>query len=79
MSVNPLDLFATQFKQVMGISPHQYVIQQRIEKAKQYLRSHKLSITEIALECGFANQSHLTKIFKEQTGITPKAYRTQSI
>lgn len=71
--------FATQFKQVMGISPHQYVIQQRIEKAKQYLRSHKLSITEIALECGFANQSHLTKIFKEQTGITPKAYRTQSI
>ncbi|XQQ05745.1 MAG: AraC family transcriptional regulator [Leptolyngbya sp. IPPAS B-1204] len=69
--------FATQFKQAMGITPHQYVSQQRVEKAKQYLRLHKLSITDVALECGFANQSHLTKVFKKQTGTTPKAYREQ--
>ncbi|MBE9111481.1 helix-turn-helix transcriptional regulator [Nodosilinea sp. LEGE 07298] len=67
--------FATQFKQTMGLPPHQYVSQQRIEKAKRSLRSHQLSIAEIALECGFSNQSHLTKVFKKQTGTTPKAYR----
>ncbi len=67
--------FATQFKRAMGLAPHQYVSQQRIEKAKRALRSHQLSIAEVALECGFSNQSHLTKVFKKQTGTTPKAYR----
>jgi AraC family transcriptional regulator len=70
--------FATQFKQSMGITPHQYVNQQRIEKAKQCLRSQKLSISDIAIECGFSNQSHLTKVFKRQTGTTPKIYVQQS-
>lgn len=70
--------FATQFKQSMGITPHQYVNQQRIEKAKQCLRSQKSSISEIAIECGFSNQSHLTKVFKRQTGTTPKIYVQQS-
>ncbi|PSN12504.1 AraC family transcriptional regulator [filamentous cyanobacterium CCT1] len=69
--------FANQFKQAMGVAPHQYVSQQRIEKAKRLLRSPQRSITDIALECGFANQSHLTKVFKKQTGTTPKAYRQQ--
>jgi AraC family transcriptional regulator len=67
--------FATQFKQAMGLAPHQYVSQQRVEKAKQALRSPHCSIADIALECGFSNQSHLTKVFKKQTGTTPKAYR----
>jgi AraC family transcriptional regulator len=70
--------FATQFKQSMGIAPHQYVNQQRIEKAKQCLRSQKSSISDIAIECGFSNQSHLTKVFKQQTGTTPKIYIQQS-
>ncbi|PSR16791.1 AraC family transcriptional regulator [filamentous cyanobacterium CCP3] len=69
--------FAHQFKQATGVAPHQYVSQQRVEKAKQALRSPQRSITDIALECGFANQSHLTKVFKKQTGTTPKAYRQQ--
>lgn len=67
--------FATQFKQAMGLAPHQYVSQQRIEKAKRALRSPQRSIAEVALDCGFSNQSHLTKVFKKQTGTTPKAYR----
>jgi AraC family transcriptional regulator len=70
--------FATQFKQSMGIAPHQYVNQQRIEKAKQCLRSQKLSISDVAIACGFSNQSHLTKVFKQQTGTTPKRYLQQS-
>jgi AraC family transcriptional regulator len=67
--------FATQFKQAMGISPHQYVTQQRIEKAKQCLRNRTLSLTEIALNCGFSSQSHFNKVFKQHTGTTPKAYQ----
>ena len=51
--------FAVRFKQAMGISPHQYVNQQRIKQAKQLLKERKLAIAEIALECAFASQSHL--------------------
>jgi AraC family transcriptional regulator len=73
--------FAAQFKQSIGIPPHRYVSQQRIEKAKQLLRfskeSHSLPIADIALACGFANQSHLTTTFKKHSGTTPKAYQAQ--
>jgi AraC family transcriptional regulator len=73
--------FAAQFKQSTGVPPHRYVSQQRIEKAKQLLRlskeSHSLPIADIALACGFANQSHLTTTFKKHSGTTPKAYQAQ--
>ena len=70
--------FAAQFKQSMGISPHQYVSRQRVEKAKQFLKkSNSLSIADIALECGFSSQSHLTKVFKKQLGVTLGAYQKQ--
>jgi AraC family transcriptional regulator len=67
--------FAVRFKQAMGIPPHQYVNQQRIEKAKQLLKERSLTIAEIALECGFASQSHLNKVFRKYVGTTPKNYR----
>ena len=69
--------FATQFKQAMGIAPYQYVIEQRVEKAKRLLQNKKLSFTEIALECGFASQSHFNKVFRQYVGTTPKAYQKQ--
>ncbi|MGL5941043.1 MAG: helix-turn-helix domain-containing protein [Waterburya sp.] len=69
--------FADQFKQAMRISPHQYVNQQRIEKAKQLLREQGRSLAEIALECGFASQSHLNKVFRKYVGTTPKNYQDQ--
>jgi AraC family transcriptional regulator len=67
--------FCQLFKQSMGIAPYQYVIQQRVERAKQLLQQTEVTISDIALECGFANQSHFTKHFRKLTGITPKAYR----
>ena len=67
--------FANRFKQAMGIPPHQYVIQQRIEKAKRLLKERSLTIAELALECGFASQSHLNKAFRKYVGTTPKNYR----
>jgi AraC family transcriptional regulator len=67
--------FANLFKQAMGISPHQYVIQQRVEQAKLMLSKTDLAIADIALQVGFSSQSHLTQQFKRITGITPKQVR----
>lgn len=67
--------FAQLFKQSMGITPYQYVLQQRVERAKQLLKYQDMAITDVALSCGFANQSHFTKHFRKLTGITPKTYR----
>ena len=67
--------FANLFKRAMGISPHQYVIQQRVERAKLLLSKTDLAIAEIALQVGFSNQSHLTRHFKSLTGVTPKQVR----
>ncbi|MBE9102171.1 AraC family transcriptional regulator [Vacuolonema iberomarrocanum] len=67
--------FSRLFKQSMGISPHQYLLQQRVEQAKQLLKTSKLAIADVALQCGFSSQSHFSKHFRSATGMTPGAYR----
>lgn len=67
--------FCSLFKQSTGVSPWQYVIRQRVERAKQLLKNSELAISEVALACGFSNQSHLNKHFNKLTGITPNRYR----
>lgn len=67
--------FSHQFKQSIGIAPYQYLLQQRVERAKQLLKQTDRSIMEIAFLCGFNSHSHLSKQFRQITGITPKAYR----
>ncbi|NBD32545.1 MAG: helix-turn-helix domain-containing protein [Cyanobacteria bacterium] len=67
--------FCRLFKDTMGVTPHQYVIRRRIERAKKLLKYSDLKIVEIALACGFANQSHLSRHFRNLVGISPKAYR----
>jgi AraC family transcriptional regulator len=75
--------FSRQFKQTTGTSPYQYLLQQRIERAKQLLKQSdpcgngkaERSIADIALMCGFNSHSHLSKQFRQLTGTTPKAYR----
>ena len=69
--------FCRLFKQAIGSAPYQYVIQQRVEKAKRLLRQTNRSISEIAFECGYSNQSHLTRNFRRCMGTTPKKYRQQ--
>lgn len=67
--------FCRLFKQSMGVAPYQYVLQQRVELAKQLLKQPEKSIADIALECGFSTQSQMTQHFRKLTGTTPKAYR----
>lgn len=67
--------FSRLFKQSIGTAPYQYLLQQRIERAKLLLKQTNKSIVDIAFLCGFNSHSHLSKQFRQFTGITPKAYR----
>lgn len=67
--------FSHLFKQSLGTSPYQYLLQQRIERAKQLLKHSDRSIIDIAFLCGFNSHSHLSKQFRQLTGMTPKDYR----
>ena len=70
--------FASLFKLATGISPHQYVIKQRVEWARLLLLTTDSRITDIALKVGFSSQSHLTQHFKRLTEMTPKQVRSSS-
>lgn len=71
--------FARLFKQTLGMSPHQYVLQNRIERAKRLIaKSPYLNLTEIGLSVGFFDQSHFSKSFKRVTGTTPKVFLEQA-
>jgi len=76
IGMNP-SYYCRVFQQEMYCSPYQYIIRQRIEKAKTLLKNRELAISDIALQCGFANHSHLDRHFLKITEITPKAYRNQ--
>jgi len=67
--------FCRLFKQSTGITPHAYLIQQRVERSKQLLKQKELTINEISIRCGFANPSHFAKCFRKYTGISPKQFR----
>ncbi len=67
--------FARLFKQSTGLSPYQYVIHCRIERAKMLLLQNKLKISEVASIVGFADQSQFTRHFKRILGVTPKEIR----
>jgi len=66
------------FKETMGMSPHAYLIQLRLERARELLDEGK-TITDAALDSGFSDQSHLTRRFKKRFGITPGTYGAQKL
>lgn len=68
--------FARSFKKVTGKTPYQYVLTQRIYHAQRLLAETRNSIAEIAYECGFSSQSHLTAMFGRLLGTTPGQFRS---
>ena len=70
--------FCRLFKQSTSQSPHRFVIQERVERAKSLLLSGRLTVGEIALVVGFGNQAHLSLHFKRLTGVTPKQFSKHS-
>lgn len=67
--------FARQFRASLGIPPHQYLVVLRLKKAQHLLEHSRDSIAEIAFECGFSHQEHLTRMFRRWCETTPAAYR----
>jgi AraC family transcriptional regulator len=63
------------FRQSVGVPVHQYVIRRRVERATSLLRESKLPISQIALETGFAHQSHLAHHVRRLLGVSPKVVR----
>src|SRR5262245_6835226 len=67
--------FATAFKASTGVSPHRYVIERRLDRARELLRRNENSISEIAHAVGFSSHSQLTAHFRRTTGLTPRTFR----
>jgi AraC family transcriptional regulator len=67
--------FSRAFRRTMGVAPHNWLLTRRIEVAKEKLRNSGLSLSEVALACGFADQSHLTRVFTGMVGVSPGAWR----
>ncbi len=67
--------FARAFRLSTGLTPQQYLMKQRIERAKQLLAKDDLPLVEVSLRTGFKNQSHFTTLFRKCTKFTPKLWR----
>jgi AraC family transcriptional regulator len=67
--------FSRAFRRTMGVAPHHWLLTHRIEVAKEKLRDSRLSLSDVALACGFADQSHLTRVFTRIVGVSPGAWR----
>lgn len=67
--------FATAFRDTVGMAPHRYLVQRRLERAQELLRAGGASLAEIAIHCGFSSQAHFTHLFRRAFGVTPLRYR----
>jgi AraC-like DNA-binding protein len=67
--------FCSAFKQSSGLSPHRYLLAHRINRAKEMMKDQNLTLTEIALDCGFSSSSQFSTVFKRITGVSPRIHR----
>ncbi len=66
------------FAAATGQSPHQYVIERRMTRARERLETTDDTLVDIAFDCGFSSQSHMTDVFRQKLGVTPRRYRTEA-
>ena len=72
--------FIRLFRNDVGVPPHAYVLARRLEKAKEMLQSSPdIPIKVVAIECGFSDQSHLTRLFKDKFSVTPMKFRNSKV
>src|SRR5262249_61396969 len=76
-SISDLSLhyFARMFKRTIGMPPHRYVLERRVERAKEMLRITSASLVEISLSTGFDSQSHFASTFHRMVGATPTEFQ----
>jgi AraC family transcriptional regulator len=67
--------FSNAFRRTLGMAPHKWLIEQRVVLSKEKLRDDGLSLSDVATECGFSDQSHLTRVFRQTVGVSPGAWR----
>jgi AraC family transcriptional regulator len=71
--------FSRAFKSTLGASPMAYVAGRRVERAKRMMVASAESLAEVALDCGFADQSHLNRQFRRAVGMSPGQWRRSSV
>jgi RpiB/LacA/LacB family sugar-phosphate isomerase len=71
--------FSKMFKLSTGLAPHQFVLQERINRSKELLRQDDAKIVDVALEVGFENQAHFTTVFGNFVGMTPRQFQRSSV
>lgn len=71
--------FGRAFRQSTGVPPHRWLLKKRVDKAKTLLVNPALSLAEIALSCGFSDQSHFTRVYSALVGMSPGAWRRAHI
>ena len=69
--------FLRAFRATTGVTPHRYVLNRRIERARRLLRETDMSIAQVGYCCGFSSQAHLTLAFRKICGLTPGGYRRE--
>ncbi|MGB7434476.1 MAG: AraC family transcriptional regulator [Candidatus Acidiferrum sp.] len=67
--------FAALFRRSMGVSPHQYVLDRRVERAKQLLCDRELSVLDVSLQVGFDHPNNFARAFRRLVGVSPTQFR----
>jgi AraC family transcriptional regulator len=71
--------FARMFRKSTGQTPHQFVLRQRLERAKAMLRAPHARVLDVAVACGFKTQQHFAQVFRDLCGVSPTGYRQDFI
>ena len=68
--------FSLVFRQAVGVSPYQFILQERIGEARRLLTAGSMTLAELATHLGFSDQSHFSRAFRKVTGTTPRSFQT---